>query len=270
MNIEQRQYKEMFDEVRISEDRKAKIEEAMRMETGRKRKMSFKKMVILAACMITVLSCVCIAGAQMSEEEKKKTVKEALEEKGDVITFDSIAERIPNKVTPDTKEITILVDGQPVVWKIDASQYLDENGQVDQRDFDNAVMDGYMAHIDEIFFNFDLDNMDELTFGGASVTCGADQEGNWYYEAQTPAVPLNPYAWAVKTTGGKTYLMVPDAAEFAETVYITEFTQGYRGILLPQEYDRVEPIFIDFTYNGKEYAVAVVADQCYVDIIKKK
>lgn len=270
MNIEQKQYKEMFDEVGLSEDRKAKIEEAMRMETGRKRRMSFKKRVIFATCMVTVLSCVCIASAQMSEEEKKKTVKESLAEKGDVITFESIAERIPNKVTPDTKEITMLVDGQPVVWKIDASQYLDENGQVDRRAFDEAVMDGYMAHIEQIFFNYDLDDWDDMSFGGASVSCGADKEGNWYFEAKTPAVPLNPYAWTVKVIGGKAYLMVPEAAEFAETVYLTEFTRGYKGILLPQEYDRVEPIFIDFTYNGKEYAVAVVADQCYVDIIKKK
>lgn len=270
MSIEQRQYKEMFDEVKLSEDRKAKIEEAMRMDAVAKRKFSVRKWAVIATCMIAMISCVCVAGAQMSEEERKKAVEEALEEKGDVITFDSIGEPIPNKVTPDTKEITILVDGQPVVWKIDASQYLDENGQVDQRAFYNAVVDGYMAHIDEIFLNFDLDNMDELTFGGSSVSCGADEEGNWYFEAKTPAVPLNPYSWAVKVAGGKTYLMVPDAAEFAETVYITEFTQGYRGILLPQECDRVEPIFIDFTYNGKEYAVAVVAEQCYVEIIKKK
>ena len=236
---------------------------------GHKKRISVKKNAVLATCMIAMLSCVCVAGAQMNKDNKKKLVEEALVEKGDVITFDTIGERIPNQVTPDTKEITILVDGQPIVWKIDASQYLDENGQVDRRAFNNAVMDGYMAHIEQIFFDNDFDDFDELSFGGASVTCGADEEGNWYFEAKTPAVPLNPYAWAVKTSGGKTYLLVPDAAEFAETVYITEFSQGYRGILLPQEYDRVEPIFIDFTYNGKEYTVAVVEEQCYVEIIKK-
>ena len=270
MSIEQRQYKEMFDEVKLSEDRKAKIEETMRMDTGSNRKFSVRKWAVIATCMIAMISCVCVAGAQMSEEERKKAVEEALEEKGDVITFDSIGEPIPNKVTPDTKEITILVGGQPVVWKIDASQYLDENGQVDRNAFDEAVVDEYIAYLEEKYLDNDLDDMDELSFGGVSVSCGADQEGNWYFEAKTSDMPLFPYSWAVKEVGGKTYLMVPDAAEFAETVYITEFTQGYRGILLPQECDRVEPIFIDFTYNGKEYAVAVVADQCYVEIIKKK
>ena len=268
MSIEQRQYKEMFDEVKLSEDRKAKIEEAMRMDAGSKRKFSVRKWAVIATCMIAMISCVCVAAAQMSEDERKKAVEEALEEKGDVITFDSIGEPIPNKVTPDTKEITILVDGQPVVWEIDASQYLDENGQVNRDAFDEAVVGGYIAYLEEMFL--DMDDMDELSFGGVSVSAGADQEGNWYFEAHTPDVPLNPYAWAVKVVGGKTYLMVPDAAEFAETVYITEFTEEYKGILLPQVSDRGEPIFIDFTYNGEEYAVAVVADECHVEIIKKK
>ena len=39
MNIEQKQYKEMFDEVGLSEDKKAKLEEVMRKETGCKRRI---------------------------------------------------------------------------------------------------------------------------------------------------------------------------------------------------------------------------------------
>ena len=137
MSKEQMQYKykEMFDEVRLSEERKSKIEEAMRMETGHKRRVSVKRLAVLAACMVMVISCVCIAGAQMGKEENKKTVKEMLAEKGDVITDKYSEERIPNKVTPDTKEVTILIDGEQVVWKIDARLYLDENGQVDNMDY---------------------------------------------------------------------------------------------------------------------------------------
>ena len=75
MNAEQRQYKEMFEEVRLSDAKKAKLEEAMRMETGRKRSISFKRFAVLAACTVTMLSCVCIAGAQVSRAMKEKSIK---------------------------------------------------------------------------------------------------------------------------------------------------------------------------------------------------
>ena len=109
MNIEQKQYKEMFEEVRLSDDKKAKLEEAMRMEIGRKRGFSFKRFAVLATCAVTMLSCVCIAGAQVSKAMKEKSIEEMLEEKGDVITNEPRGEKIPNKVTPETKEVTILV-----------------------------------------------------------------------------------------------------------------------------------------------------------------
>lgn len=265
MNIEQKQYKEMFDEVGLSEDKKAKLEEVMRKETGCKRRINFRKMLILGACTVTILSSVCIAGAQVAKDTREKTEKEMLVEKGDVITDDSRGEEIPNKVTPDTKEITMLVDGQPVVWEIDASQYLDENGQVDMRAFNTAVMDGYMAYINQLYFN---NEEDEWNYGGASVICGADKEGNSYYEAKTPAIPINPYAWGIKIYNGNRYLMVPGNAEFDETVYLTELAQGHLGILLPFSFEIDEPIFIDFRYNGEEYTIAVLKDN-KLEIIKK-
>ena len=60
MSKEQMQYKykEMFNNVRLSEDRKTKIGEAMSMETVHKRRVSVKRITVLATCMVTVLSCV--------------------------------------------------------------------------------------------------------------------------------------------------------------------------------------------------------------------
>ena len=262
MNAEQRQYKEMFEEVRLSDAKKAKLEEAMRMETGRKRSISFKRFAVLAACTVTMLSCVCIAGAQVSRAMKEKSIKEMLEQKGDVITNEPRGEKIPNKVTPDTKEVTILVDGEPVVWQIDASQYLDENGQVDRSAFDDAVMEGYLAYVEELYEDA------EWHCSGYSFTCGADEEGNWYFEAKTPALSTTPFAWSFMMYKGRWYLMVPRDVEFDETIYLTECGEEGLGIMLPQGFITGEVMLFDFTYKGEEYTVAALGSHT-VEIVKK-
>ena len=262
MNIEQRQYKEMFEEVRLSDDKKAKLEEAMRMEIGRKRGFSFKRFAVLAICAVTMISCVCIAGAQVSKAMKEKSINEMLKEKGDVITDEPRGEKIPNKVTPDTKEVTILVDGEPVVWKIDASQYLDENGQVDRGAFDDAVMEGYLAYVEELYVDA------ERHCSGYSFSCGADEEGNWYFEAKTPALSTTPFAWSFMMYKGRWYLMVPRDVEFDETIYLTECGDEGLGIMLPQGFISGEVLLFDFTYDGEEYTVAALGNHT-VEIIKK-
>ncbi len=265
MSKEQMQYKykEMFNDVRLSEDRKAKIEEAMSMETVHKRRVSVKRITVLATCMVTVISCVCIAGAQIGKEDKKKTVKEALAEKGDVITDNSMGERIPNKVTPDTKEVTILMDGEQVVWKIDASLYLDENGQVDISALRDGITDGYQEYYDQLYSDA------EVNCCGWLLASECDEEGNVYFEIKSPAIPLNKHAWKVTLYNGKRYLMVPRTVEFDEIVYLTECGDEGLGILLPNKIKSDEVVFFDFIYNGEEYAVAVLSDET-VEIIKLK
>ena len=268
MSKEQMQYKykEMFDEVRLSEERKSKIEEAMRMETGHKRRVSVKRLAVLAACMVMVISCVCIAGAQMGKEENKKTVKELLAEKGDVITHKHSEERIPNKITPDTKEVTILIDGEQVVWKIDASLYLDENGQVDMEAFRDGISDGYEEYYDQLYGDA------EVNCHGWSMSSERDEEWNYYFWINSPAMPLNEFSWRVIQYNGKSYLMVPRTVEFDETVYLAECGDKGLGILLPNEIKTDEVVFFDFTYNGEKYAVAVLSNDINepVEIIKLK
>ena len=265
MSKEQMQYKykEMFNDVRLSEDRKTKIGEAMSMETVHKRRVSVKRITVLAACMVAVISCVCIAGAQMGKEENKKTVKEMLAEKGDVITDKYSEERIPNKVTPDTKEVTILIDGEQVVWKIDASLYLDENGQVDISAFRDGITDGYQEYYDQLYSD------SEVNCCGWLLASERDEEGNVYFEIKSPAIPLNEYAWKVTSYKGKRYLMVPRTVEFDETVYLTECGDEGLGILLPNKIKSDEVVFFDFIYNGEEYAAAVLSDE-NIEIIKLK
>ena len=263
MNIEQRRYKEMVAEVRLSEDRKVKLEEIMRMESGHKRNFSFKKYAVIVSCAVMMLSCICMASVQVAKAMKEKTVKEMLEEKGDIITDNSRGEGIPNRVTAITKEVTLLVDGEPVVWEIDASLYLDENGEVDIELFNHAIMDSFFVYAEQLYANT------EWNCSGWSIVCGSDDEGNQYYEAKTPNIPINPFAWSFMEYNGRWYLMVPRNVEFDMNISVAECGDKGLGILLPNAFVSGEVILYDFTYNGEEYTVAALGEH-KIEILRKK
>ena len=263
MSTEQRRYKEMFDEISLSEDRKVKIEEAMRMETRTKRKFSVAKFAVLTTCMIAMLSCVCVAAPMVV-----KTVEDMLKEKGDVITYESRGEGIPNKITLDTKEITMLVNGEPFVWEIDVTQALDENGNVDLKKLSENIGNDYIQ------YHFDSGKESGKISSGFRGNHEIDDEGNLYIEIWTDDSPLNPEAWWFTTYGSSWCLVVPKNVTFVEDIEFYEFSYGERGIPLPRNMKEDEVIFYDFIYNGEEYTVAVFVDDIrgrYTrEIIKKE
>ena len=258
MSIEQRQYKEMFDEIKLSEDRKAKIEEAMRMDTGSKRKFSVAKLAVLTVCMIAMLSCVCVAAPIVVG-----TVEEMLNEKGDVITYESRSERIPNKVTVDTKEIIMVVNGEPFKWEIDASQFADEKGNVDVEKVAENVASAYLEYHEKNFKD------SGKSHAGMLLDYDIDGEGNLYIEAWTDEDPRNASAWTFMMDGGPWCLVVPENAIFAEDIELIDCGKGGKGIPLPAGFKKDDILFFDFTYNGEEYIVAASGEH-WVEIIKKE
>lgn len=258
MSMEQKQYKEMFNEIKLSEDKKKSIEEAM-MESGRvRRRFSARKLVIITACMVAVLSCVCMAAPYIA-----RSVQELLEERGEVITYESRGEGIPNKVTADTREITMLVDGEPFKWEIDAEQFADENGNVD-----------LIALCDDIFLNFSeyrnkIHDDEGKMHSGCSMKNDTDLEGNLYIEVWTDDDPRNSEGWTYMQDKGPWCLMVPKNVTFAEGVELIDCGNGNMGIPLPENFKKGDVLFFDFTYNGEEYTVAAMGDHG-VEIVKKK
>lgn len=262
MSMEQIQYKEMFNEVRLSDDKKKSIENAM-MESGKTRRtFSVKKVAIMAACMVAVILCVCIAAGNHIAKSKR----EKLEEKGDIITYDSRGEGIPNKITPDTKEITMLVNGEPFQWTVDVSPFVDENGNVNMEDFCNDVVEKYMDYFQEMADKFDK------THAGMNMKHDIDKEGNLYIEVWTDDDPRSANAWSHMKDVGPWCLMVPGNVTFADDVELIDCGKHGMGIPLPEDYGTAkakdEILYFEFTYEGEEYILADMGDYS-VEIVKK-
>lgn len=256
--MEQRQYKEMFNEIKLSEDKKTSIEEAM-MDSGKmKRRFSARKFVIITVCMVAMMSCVCMAAPHIA-----RSVREILEQRGEVITYESRGDGIPNKITLDTKEITMLVDGEPLKWEIDAKKFVNENGKVN-----------FEALYEDIFFSFSeyrhkIHDDEGKSHSGFNMKEDTDSEGNLYIEIWTDDDPRNSSGWTYMQDKGPWCLMVPQNVTFAEGVELIDCGNGNMGIPLPAVFKKDDVLFFDFTYKGDEYTVAAMGDHS-VEIVKKK
>lgn len=258
MSMEQKQYREMFNEIKLSEDKKKSIEETM-MESGRSRRhFSARKLVIITVCMVAALSCVCMAAPHIA-----RSVQELLEQRGDVITRESRGDGIPNKITADTKEITLLVDGEPFKWEIDAKQFVDENGNVDSAALCGDIFLKFCEYRDKIFDD------EGKSHGGFQMKDDTDLEGNLYIEIWTDDDPRNQDGWSYMKDKGPWCLMVPRNATFAEGVKLIDCGDGNMGIPLPEDFKKGDVLFFDFTYKGEEYTVAAMGDHS-VEIVKKE
>ena len=69
--MSQNEYKEMFENVKISDARLDEIEQAMNGIASTKRLFSLKKMVVVAMAMVMVLSVGVMVGATINENIKK-------------------------------------------------------------------------------------------------------------------------------------------------------------------------------------------------------
>ena len=256
--MEQRQYKEMFNEIKLSEDKKKSIEDAMMKNVRAKRHFSARKFVIITVCMAALMSCVCMAAPHVV-----RTVREMIEQRGEVITYESRGDGIPNKITVDTKEITLLVDGEPLKWEIDAKKFEDENGKVDIE-----------ALYEDIFFSFseyrDKIHDDEgKSYSGFDMKKDTDSEGNIYIEIWTDDDPRNSNGWTYVKDKGPWCLIVPKNVTFAEDVELIDCGNGDMGIPLPDVFKKGDVLFFDFIYKGEEYTVAAMGEH-RVEIVKKK
>lgn len=257
MSMEFKNYKEMFDDVQLSEDKKIQIEQAMVFDNSYKKRFSLKKFVVLATCMITVLSCVCIAGAQIA-----KSRKEVLEEKGDIITYESRAAHVLNKITADTKSITIIENGMPMEWPINIDEYVDEEGNIDleqiKLDFDNDYIDYYRAKC----------AAEGKSSYSVSIDSQIDEKGNIYAEVWTSDDPTTSGGWYYAKDDGPWHLVVPENAKFADDIELVSLSNGEKGIPLPEHFTEDSIYYFDFTFNGEEYVVAALGDFS-VEIIRK-
>ena len=277
-----KEYKEMFDEIKVSDERLDEIEMAMKQATSVRRRPSMRKVVVLAACMAMLVPAGVMAGEAIVEVVKQyqiehedieyvgidKDVRDELQENGTIVNNELAEDKVKNKITADTKYIVAMVNGVPVEYNLDVSPYIREDGRVLigtlRNDLSNS--EEFSQYIDNYF----KDNYDYTGFWSGNYE--VDEEGYLIITILRDDDPRNWNGWCeyhVDDETGDVYVMVPDKAEFDEDVELTYFQgTGFdidtnteytykRGAIKYPELEEKEVEYYNFTYEGKRYAVGI-------------
>ncbi len=253
--MEQRPYKKMFDEIKVSEARMKEIEKAMESCIVTKKRRSYKKFVVFAVAATLVLSFGVMASAQILEIVEEYFIKskeidyavddkmqDEIEEKGTIVSDSGLQTYAPNNIDLGTKWIAVTINGVPceVDLDIEWSKYIDDKGKLKESVLNDKELSDFI-----------------LGYNTAWLEKYIDEEGKLVVNILTQADPRNRIGWYYITEDdGSKYLAVPYSAEFDADVELTKIGMNSRGILIP-ELEEEEVVYYKFTYSEKRYAVAL-------------
>lgn len=263
--MSQNEYKEMFENVKISDARLDEIEQAMNGITSTKRLFSLKKMVVVAMAMVMVLSVGVMVGAAINENikniEEDETfipINELIESvTGEIV--DSQLGNPSNVISSQTTTITFYMDGELKDYPIDINSFIDENGTIMLDDLKQAVIDEIMAAY--------IKSQDSVCTG-ISVKSRYDMDGGLVIEAYTNLDPRNEQGWYSIVMGDGIYLRVNENAEMSDDIEIVD-KDGDKYIKLTAKEDN-KKAYYNFKYKAEEYTLVVRWERnCYrYEIIK--
>lgn len=260
--MSQNEYKEMFENVKISDARLDEIEQAMSGIASTKRHLSLKKMVVVAMVTVMVLSVGVMVGAAINddnkEEETTKTMIELIESvTGEIV--DSQLGNPSNVISSQTTTITFYMDGELKDYPIDVDRFRNENGTILLDDLKEAVTNEIMASY--------IKSQDDVSVG-ISVKSRYDMDGGLVIEAYTNRDPRNEQGWYSIVMGDGIYLRVNENAEMSEDIEIVD-RDGDKYIKLTAKEDN-KKAYYDFKYKSEEYTLVVRWEKhCYrYEIIK--
>lgn len=247
--MSQNEYKEMFENVTLSDKRFEEIEQAMNGIASKKRHFGFKKMVVVAMAMVMVLSVGVMVGAAINEKIKEKrdipTIHELMESvTGEIV--DSQSGNPSNVISSKTTTITFYLDGELKDYPIDVNNFKNENGTILLDDLEDAVIAEIMATY--------IKSQDS-SHRGISVKSRYDMDGGLVIEAYTNSDPRNNSAWSYISASTGWYLKVNENAEMAEDIEIVDI-YGDKCIKLTAKEDKKDAYY-NFKYKGEEYTLIV-------------